>query len=160
MMDIIEEVVVEFNADQRKTRSVENTFRFSGQDPWVDCEKEFKNHLDSLSKLPLYKTAKSVADVLTDRTIETNTPAELPGEDGIQTLEERYEAGEDKGDKDDKDGDEEMKEKEEKEENWGEAYEGDRVAKEVGGKVYFGTVMKFGYIEKDGKDVDAWSTLR
>ena len=35
-------------------------------------------------------------------------------------------------------------------------YEGDRVAKEVGGKIYFGTVMKFGYIEKDGKDVDAW----
>ena len=27
---------------------------------------------------------------------------------------------------------------------------------EVGGKIYFGTVMKFGYIEKDGKDVDAW----
>ena len=26
----------------------------------------------------------------------------------------------------------------------------------VGGKIYFGTVMKFGYIEKDGKDVDAW----
>ena len=119
MMDIIEEVVVEFNADQRKTRSVENTFRSSGQDPWVDCEKEFKNNLDSLSKLPLYKTAKSVADVLTDRTIEANTPAELPGEDGIQTLEERYETGEDKGDKDDKDDDEEMKEKEEKEDNGG-----------------------------------------
>ena len=54
MMEIIEECVVEFNADQRKTRSVEKTFRYAGQDPWVECENEFKAHLDSLSKLPLY----------------------------------------------------------------------------------------------------------
>ena len=151
-MDIIEEVVVDFNAGQRKTRSVEKTFRLAGQDPWVDCEEEFKAHLDSLSKLPLYKTAKTVADVLTDRNIVTNTPAELPGEDGIQTVVARYEA--------DEDGDVEMANGEDentgKEDDWGEAYEGDRVAKKVNGKVYFGTVMRFGYHIKDGKEVDAW----
>ena len=120
---------------------------------WVDCEEEFKAHLDSLSKLPLYATAKTAADVLTDRNIETNTPAELPGEDGIQTAAARYEA--------DEDGDVEMADEEEenasnKEDDWGEVYEGDRVAKKVGSKIYFGTVMQFGYIEKDGEDIDAW----
>ena len=41
MMNIIEEVVVEFNTDQRRTRSVDKTFRAAGQDPWVDCDIEF-----------------------------------------------------------------------------------------------------------------------
>ena len=26
----------------------------------------------------------------------------------------------------------------------------------LGGKIYFGTVMQFGYIERDGEDIDAW----
>ena len=98
----------------------------------------------------LYATAKTVADILTDRNIETNTPAELPGEDGIQTAAAHYEI--------DEDGNVEMADGEEKDEedNWGEAHEGDRVAKKVGGKIYFGTVMQFGYIVKDDKEIDAW----
>ena len=104
-------------------------------------------------KALLYKSAETVADVLTDRTIQANTPAVLPGEDEIQTLEKQYEAGDDDGNKDD---DEEMKEEGEEEENWDEVYKGDRVAKKVGYKIYFGTVIQFGFIEKDGEDSDAW----
>ena len=52
MIDIVEESVREFNARQRETSSIRNTFVSAGGDPWKDCSVEFKTHLDKLSKLP------------------------------------------------------------------------------------------------------------
>ena len=112
-------------------------------DPWVECEKEFKAHLDSLAELPLYK--------LVENGVTSNTPAKLPGDDGVQTIESQYPAAEE-----DDDGDEAMADGDDEDEWNGEAYEGDRVAKMVDDKVYFGTVMKFGYIKEGDKKVDAW----
>ena len=54
MMEIIEAGVVEFNMKQRESESIKKTFISAGQHPWKDCTLEFKNHLDNLSKLPLY----------------------------------------------------------------------------------------------------------
>jgi hypothetical protein len=72
MTEIIEEAVRVFNEGQRTSRSIEKTFRSSDQDPWVDCKSELKAHLDSLSKLSLYKNK-----------LESCTPGKLPGDNDV-----------------------------------------------------------------------------
>ena len=53
MMDIGKEAVGEFNKRQRETASIGTTFVSADQDPWKDCSKDFKAHLDRLSELLL-----------------------------------------------------------------------------------------------------------
>ena len=77
MTEIVEEAVRIFNAGQRTSRSIEKTFRSAGQDPWVNCEKEFKAHLDALAKLPLRS--------IMEKSIAARTAKKLPGgDDGIE----------------------------------------------------------------------------
>ena len=84
MTEIVEEAHKIINEKQRTTRSIEKTFRAAGQDPWVDCDAEFKAHLDKLSELPLYG--------LVNKGIETQRAAVLEQDaDGVEMEEESAE---------------------------------------------------------------------
>ena len=80
MTDIVEEPTKAFNDGQSTSRSIKKTFRFAGQDPWVERKNEFKAHLDSLSKLPLYQIVENV--------LEHRTPRKLQGADELEEDEE------------------------------------------------------------------------
>ena len=54
MTEIVEAATKKFNDSQKESKSIAKTFVSAGQDPFADCEAEFKAHLDSLAKLPLY----------------------------------------------------------------------------------------------------------
>ena len=74
MTEIIEATIKEFNAGQRMNRSIAHTFKVAGQDPRDDsddCKAMFKEHLDSLAKLPMYK--------LMEREIENQTGVSVQG---------------------------------------------------------------------------------
>ena len=88
MMDIVEKSVKLFNVGQLETRSIEKTFISAGQHPWKDCSVEFKNHLDNLSKLPLYGGAKTVEQVLADRAMAASQAETLgPGQGNVGSVE-------------------------------------------------------------------------
>ena len=53
MMEILEEATKFFNVGQSNFISIGKTFFHGGQDPWEDCEVEFKAHMDALSELSL-----------------------------------------------------------------------------------------------------------
>ena len=53
MTEIVEAATKKFNDGQKESKSIAKTFISAGQDPFSDCEAEFKAHLDSLSKLPV-----------------------------------------------------------------------------------------------------------
>ena len=42
----------------------------TGQNPWKDCSKKFKAHLDRLSELPLYGDCKTSVEGLENRMIK------------------------------------------------------------------------------------------
>ena len=84
MMDIIEKAVVEFNTKQRETQSIKKTFLSAGQHPWQDCEKEFEEHLQKLSKLPLYGGCKTLRDNISEMQLRTRVPMRLELEDGME----------------------------------------------------------------------------
>ena len=70
-MDIVKELVREFSARQRGTSSIRNRFVSAGQDPWKDCSKEFKTHLDRLSELSLYGGYKTTVEGLENKRIKS-----------------------------------------------------------------------------------------
>ena len=76
MTDIVEESTKAFNDVQSTSRSIENTLRFDGKDPWVESKNKFKDHLDSLAKLPLYQMVENV--------LEHHAPGKLPGADEFE----------------------------------------------------------------------------
>ena len=71
MIDIVEESVREFNARQRETSSIRNTFVSAGGDPWKDCSVEFKAHLNTLSELPLYGGYKTSLEGIQNRIVKS-----------------------------------------------------------------------------------------
>ena len=73
MTEIVEAATKNFNDGQKESRSIAKTFLAAGQDPFSNCEAEFKAHLDSLAKLPLYGDEGS----LEVRTIENHRGAQL-----------------------------------------------------------------------------------
>ena len=73
----------EFNHRQRETGSIRKTFVSAGQNPWVECEKEFEEHLDRLAELPLYGGCKSTKELLEEKAIEFRTGLKLPGLEGL-----------------------------------------------------------------------------
>ena len=79
MMDIVEESMRNFNARQRETSSIRNTFVSAGQDPWKDCSVEFKAHLDKLSELPLYGGCKTSVEGLENKMIKSREGLLLEG---------------------------------------------------------------------------------
>ena len=70
--EIVEDVTKFFNVFHCTARSTENTFFRGGQDPWKDCEVEFKARLDALSELSLYSNK-----------IKSCTSGRLPEDDGV-----------------------------------------------------------------------------
>ena len=75
MTTIIEQACKQFNDQQKRTRSVAQTFRKAGQDPWYDCREEFQEHLQSLSTMSLYGSAIEYQNgeaITTDVTIDTD----------------------------------------------------------------------------------------
>ena len=94
MMEIIEEAIKEFNRRQRETGSIRKMFVSAGQNPWVECEEEFKEHLDALAKLPVYGGCKTTKDLLEDKLIKSRTGLKLPGLEGLAEEEEVQETAE------------------------------------------------------------------
>ena len=80
MMNIVEESVRDFNARQRETSSLRNTFVLAGQDPWKDCSVEFKAHLDKLSELPLCGGCKTSVEGLENKMIKSREGILLEGD--------------------------------------------------------------------------------
>ena len=76
MTDIVEESTKDFNYGQRTSRSINKAFRFAGQDTWVERNNDFKAHLESLAKLPLYQMVENF--------LEQRTPGNLPGADELE----------------------------------------------------------------------------
>ena len=72
MTEIVEAATKKFNDGQKESKSIAKTFISAGQDPFSDCEAEFKAHLDSLSKLPVYGYGS-----LEDKVIENHRGAQL-----------------------------------------------------------------------------------
>ena len=102
MTEIIEEAFVIFNHQQNASKPIAKTFKSAGQDPWADCEAEFKDHLDSLAKLHLYSNKNENA--LFDGPINNQTATVLAKEDNDvemeleeeeEEVEEELEGGED-----------------------------------------------------------------
>ena len=44
------------NLLQQQNPTIRTMFKKAGQDPFINCTDEFKEHLDSLSKDSMYKT--------------------------------------------------------------------------------------------------------
>ena len=81
MMDIIKGSVREFNKRQRDTASISKTFVLAGQNPWKDCNEEFKAHLDRHSELPLHGGCKSSVEGLENRMINCQEGLLLEGDE-------------------------------------------------------------------------------
>ena len=81
MTGIFEESTKDFSDGKRTSRFIKKTFRFAGQDPWVERKNKFKAHLNSLAKLPIYQIVENV--------LEHRTPGKLPG---VYELEEEEDA--------------------------------------------------------------------
>ena len=73
MTELVEKSVKIFNDGQRGNPSIAKTFKSAGQHPWEACEEEFKAHLDSLEKLPLYKSASREEQIMNNN-ISSQSP--------------------------------------------------------------------------------------
>jgi len=82
MTEIVEQAVKEFNEGQRVSRSIKKTFRSAGQDPWVECEVEFKAHLDKLATLPSYSCKTIIMGDNIQNCKATLMPERVEFEDG------------------------------------------------------------------------------
>ena len=71
MTNIVEDSTNYFNYEHRTSMSIKKALRFAGQDPWVEITNDFKAHLNSLDKPPLYLMVENV--------LEHRTPVKLPG---------------------------------------------------------------------------------
>ena len=56
LINIIEESIKKMNRLQQEKPTIRSMFQKAGQDPVVNCEEQFKMHLDSLQKDSMYKT--------------------------------------------------------------------------------------------------------
>jgi len=83
MTEITEAAVKEFNRLERKDnrRSIAKTFKSAGQDPWDHCEEAFKEHLDALEKLPMYKMMEARIEARTGVVLgDASDPVEIDDE--------------------------------------------------------------------------------